>query len=139
MNRISKAIAITSAVVIGGLSIASSASAGEWRHHRHGGWGGDRGGDAVAAGIAGLAAGVIAGAIIASPGPSRVYEAPPRRYYVPDDDAYRVRYARPQYSGNIEPWTRDWYRYCENRFRTFDARSGTYVGYDGEAHFCVAN
>jgi hypothetical protein len=27
-------------------------------------------------------------------------------------------------------------RYCYDRYRSFDGRSGTYVGYDGMRHFC---
>ncbi|PWV97627.1 BA14K-like protein [Hoeflea marina] len=44
-----------------------------------------------------------------------------------------------QYSGSIEPWTPAWYRYCDNRYRSFNDRTGTYRGYDGRDHFCVAN
>lgn len=130
MNKVSKFIAVSCAAGIAAFSFAGTASADGWRHH-HGG-----GGDAVAAGIAGLAAGVIAGAVIASPPPPRRY------YYVPDDEPrvyYRSSYVRPVYRGSIEPWSRSWYRYCSDRYRSFDPRSGTYMGYDGEAHFCVAN
>ena len=127
MNRITKIIAVSTALAIGGLSMAGTASARDW-HHRH-----DRGGDAVAAGIAGLAAGVIAGAIIADPGPRVYYEAPPRYYY---RDRYPARYYVPD---GLQPWTHAWYRYCDERYRSFDPRSGTYMGYDGARHFCVAN
>lgn len=130
MNTVSKFIAVSCAAGIAAFSFAGTASADGWRHHH------DHG-DAVAAGIAGLAAGVIAGAIIASPPP------PPRRYYyVPDDQPrvyYRSTYVRPVYRGGLEPWSRSWYRYCSDRYRSFDPRSGTYVGYDGEEHFCIAN
>jgi hypothetical protein len=30
-------------------------------------------------------------------------------------------------------------RYCYDRYGSFDARTGTYAGYDGARHFCVAN
>lgn len=148
MNRISKAIVISTALVIGGLSVASTASADEWRHHGwHGRHGGFNGGDAAALGIAGLAAGVIAGAIIADPGPRRIYEAPrvydeppvyeERRVYYREEAP--VRYVRPAYAGSIQPWTRAWYNYCSDRYNSFNPRSGTYGGYDGQQHFCVAN
>jgi hypothetical protein len=130
MNRVSKIIAITTAAAIGGLSMVGSASARDWDHHRR------DNGDAVAAGIAGLAAGVIAGAILSDPGPRRVYEAPPRYYY---RDRQPVRYYHRDYDDGLQPWTPDWYRYCQDRYRSFDPRSGTFMGYDGQEHFCTAN
>ena len=42
--------------------------------------------------------------------------------------------AAPSY----EPWTRPWYDYCSQRYRSFNPDSGTFVGYDGREHFCVA-
>lgn len=36
-----------------------------------------------------------------------------------------------------EPWSPEWYDYCRARFRSFDPKSGTYLGYDGRRHFCV--
>ena len=137
MQKVTKFLAVSTAIVLGAFAVTGTASADEWRHHRH------DGGDAVAAGIAGLAAGVIAGAIIASP-PSH------HREYVEDDDYYdppppppRVYYRttyveRPSYGG-LRPWTRDWYNYCQDRYQSFDPRSGTFIGYDGRAHFCTTN
>jgi BA14K-like protein. len=87
-----------------------------YRHHRHHD-------DAVALGVLGLAAGaLIGGAIANSPG------------YVETRPAYR-----PQRVGSLEPWTQGWYDYCSQRYRSFDPRSGTFRGYDGRDHFCVAN
>jgi hypothetical protein len=40
--------------------------------------------------------------------------------------------------GKIEPWTAKWLNYCKQRFATFNARTGTYKGYDGKDHFCKA-
>ncbi len=40
--------------------------------------------------------------------------------------------------GPPEPWSQGWYHYCQATFRTFDPASGTYMGYDGRRHFCVA-
>lgn len=146
MNRVSKIIAVTTAAAIGGLSIAGSASARDWRHHH------DRGGNdaAIAAGIAGLAAGVIAGAIISDPGPRPVYEVgPPRyygreryeyrapRYYEGPRYDYRARYVEPAYGPEIQPWTGKWYSYCRARYRSFSEQTGTYTGYDGQQHFCA--
>ena len=33
----------------------------------------------------------------------------------------------------------EWYDYCSDRYRSFNARTGTFTGNDGEQHFCVAN
>ena len=41
-------------------------------------------------------------------------------------------------AGTIEPWTNEWYRYCAQRYRSFKPATGTYRGYDGLDHFCVA-
>lgn len=69
-------------------------------------------GAAVAAGIAGLAVGtIIAGAANSRP-----------TYYA--------------YSTAPQPWTPAWYAYCERKYRSFDPRSGTFLGYDGNRHYC---
>ncbi len=36
-----------------------------------------------------------------------------------------------------EPWTPAWYSYCRSKFRSFNAKSGTFLGFDGKRHFCV--
>ncbi len=79
------------------------------RHHRRSSRGG-----AVAAGVlGGLALGAMIGAATAAPPP------PPPGYY-----------ARP-YAAD-----RDWLAYCSSKYRSFDPRSGTYLGYDGLRHPC---
>lgn len=30
----------------------------------------------------------------------------------------------------------DWFRYCSSRYRSFDPRTGTFMGYDGRRHPC---
>lgn len=93
-----------------------------WYRHRHYG-----GSSWVGAGIAGLAAGALLGGIIAP----RAYAGPGyygTGYYAPP----RVVYAPRGY----EPWSAAWYSYCESRYRSFDPRSGTFMGYDGRRHFC---
>ncbi len=91
---------------------------GEWRdgrHYRrhHGRYYRDHNnGNAAAALGLGLALGAVAGGVIAS---NRA----------------------PAYSGgSVEPWTRDWYRYCDNKYRSFNPDTGYYRGYDGRDHFC---
>ncbi|MEY9780516.1 BA14K family protein [Sinorhizobium fredii] len=104
--------------------------------------------DAWAAGAVGLVTGtLIGGAIASQPRYSeRVYIDPEPEYYEPRP-VYQPRpvyRARPAYrqvvvdSYDLEPWTPAWYRYCSQRYRSFDPESGTFVGYDGRSHFCTA-
>lgn len=82
-----------------------------WRRHR------DR--DDVAAGIAGLAAGAIIGGILGSGGGrvgAPVVSAPP--------------------AGGYAPFSAGYVSYCSSKYRSFDARTGTFMGYDGRRHFC---
>lgn len=137
MNRFVKTAVLSAALAATTMAtLPAHADDWRWRHHH-------RGGDAAIAGIAGLAAGALIGGALASQPP------PPRDYYYDDygEPAYVVR-RRPivvrrapvvTYRGGIEPWTRNWYEYCSDRYRSFDARTGTFTGYDGEQHFCVAN
>lgn len=97
------------------------------QHNRH--YRNYRNNDAIALGVLGLAAGAVIGGAIANS---------PR--YVEPQPIYRHRPARViQYQGGLEPWTRGWYNYCQQRYRSFNARTGTFRGYDGRDHFCVAN
>lgn len=161
MNTVLKTAVLTAAVAATTLVPVLEASAGErwaeqrprYPHHRI-----DRTGDLVAAGVIGLAAGaIVAGALSNANRPEPAYVDPydrpsgyygdgysrPSGYYVEPERRYYARrpqvvYAEPVYAG-AEPWTPAWYEYCGRRYRSFDARSGTYVGYDGRQHFCVAN
>ncbi len=89
------------------------------QHHNHGGHGyhgyhggshGYHGGN-YGAGIAGFAAGAILGGALASQ---------PGYYYGPG-----YAYA----PGRSVAW-------CERHYRSYDPRSGTYLGYDGYRHRC---
>jgi BA14K-like protein len=33
-------------------------------------------------------------------------------------------------------WSPDWYDYCAQRYRSFNPRTGYFMGYDGQPHFC---
>lgn len=146
MNRILKSTVLGLAVAATTLAALPAAQAGDgWRrggyHHRYD----NRTGDLLAAGALGLAAGAIVGGIVAANnGPAyyapvyrepRPRPRPYRGYYVAEPN---VVYARPVHA-SVEPWSGGWYRYCENRYRSFDPRTGTYMGYDGVRHFCTAN
>ncbi|MEI2383725.1 BA14K family protein [Breoghania sp. JC706] len=88
-----------------------------WRHHRRDNWRHHRrhrnndAGAAILGGIIGLGAGLAIG------------NATAPRYYD---------------GGRYPAWSAQWYRYCENRYRSFNPRTGYYLGYDGEYHFCRA-
>jgi len=59
-----------------------------------------------------------------SPGSRRAYNGPATDYYdVAPADAY-------------PPSVEDSASFCASRYRSFDPRSGTYLGYDGRRHPC---
>ena len=91
----------------------------QYRHYGHRRYGYGRGyrrgpgvGAAVGAGVAGLAAGAILGGAIAN---SQAQAAPVVVQGGGDPEAVAA---------------------CARRFRSYDARSGTYLGNDGERHSC---
>ncbi|MHA7968520.1 BA14K family protein [Rhizobium sp. CAU 1783] len=135
MMNFAKYSLLAAALVAAPLGASTQAQAGDYyrRHHND---------DALAAGAIGLAAGLVTGAVIASQ-PRTVYVEPePEPMYVEPEPVYVDEYPpapRPVYrSVGVEPWTAEWYDYCAARYRSFNARNGTYVGYDGRAHFCTA-
>jgi hypothetical protein len=75
---------------------------------------------------AGFAAGAIIGGALARP----YYYGPGPYYYGP---AYYGYPAPGYYAG---PPAGDAVAYCMQRFRSYDPRSGTYLGYDGYRHPC---
>ena len=141
MNRIIKSAVLSVAVGAASLVPTLDASAGErWRehrpkyhssHNRH-----DQRGDMLAAGILGLAVGAIAAGAIANQGNAFPDNAS-SGYFPPAPDDYGDE--RYSYSAGLEPWSPEWDRYCSQRYRSFDAETGTFRGYDGQDHFCVAN
>jgi hypothetical protein len=102
---------------------------GGWGGHGWGGrgWGG-RGWGAGAGFAAGaLLGGALLGPRYYAPGP---YYYGPGPYYAPGPD-----YADPgPYSP--DPTGGDAVAYCLSRFKSYDPRSGTYLGYDGYRHPC---
>ncbi len=120
--RFTKPMAAALALTIAAGSLVGTAEA---RHRHH------NGGSIAAAGIFGLAAGALVGSALAQPQyryyePAPVYAPPPPVVYQPSP----VYYARPQ------PWTPQWYSYCGQRYGSFDERTGYFLGYDGNYHFC---
>ncbi len=135
MSKFAKITLLSAAVATVAVSVSTPALAGH-RHHRNDA--------AIIAGVVGLAAGVAAGSALAQPRyvePDPVYvERPP--VYVQPEPAYVDEYPpaprRTYVNYDLEPWSPQWYRYCSDRYRSFNPRSGTYVGYDGREHFCTA-
>ncbi len=73
-----------------------------------------------------------------------------RDRYIQDDQARRDYWAGQQHRGNryrenqtryVEPsyeaWSREWYRWCSNRYQSFKPSTGTYTTRNGEERFCV--
>jgi hypothetical protein len=42
----------------------------------------------------------------------------------------------PVYYSRPAPWTPEWYDYCGDRYQSFNARTGYFLGFDGNYHFC---
>ncbi|MBY3594691.1 BA14K family protein [Rhizobium bangladeshense] len=149
MKRLAKTLLLTATLAALTISAIGEASARD-RHWRRN--------DALVGGAVGLATGLIVGSAIANANNGPVYDEPryidppyepdyyeaapvyraPRRVYV-EEPRYveRPRYYAPA-RATVEPWTPQWERYCSYRYRSFDPRSGTYIGYDGRSHFCTA-
>ena len=71
--------------------------------------------------------GVLGGLVIANAMNKPAYARPrPQPYYAAPEPAYY----------GPQPWSGEWYEYCRSRYRSFDANSGYYVGYDGRSRFC---
>ncbi len=147
MKRFLKTGILSLAVAATTLGAISTADAGH--RHRH------KNNDAIAAGVIGLAAGAIVGGLLSESrrDNDRVYIDPPYRprqpgwsyhygssshwEYEPEVTVRPVYQQRPTYyRPAMEPWSREWFRYCSNRYRSFDGRTGTFMGYDGQRHFC---
>ena len=125
--RFTKTIATALAVTVGALTFASSAEARKrqeriWRPNYGGHGHFDRHRGNFAAGAFGFAAGALVGSAL-----SRPY------YYAPAPAAVYVAPA-PVYV--YQPWTPGWYTYCGGKYRSFNASTGYFLGYDGQYHFC---
>jgi hypothetical protein len=80
-------------------------------------------GPAIGAGVLGLATGAIIGGALAQP----------RTYYEPGYSTYY----EPGYTGTVAPaYGGGDVEYCMRRYRSYDPRSGTFLGYDGLRHPC---
>jgi hypothetical protein len=104
--------ALTASIVA--LSLPGAAEAGHRRHHHRN--------DAGVAAAIGLGVGVIVGSAFSQR---------------PNYDRYDDRYDRPvSYRHGPRPWTGEWHRYCGYKYRSFNHRTGYFLGFDGRYHFC---
>jgi len=124
-------IATASAMPIGNGLVAKNAiptdvESVRWR----GGWGGRGWGGRGWGWGWGVPAGIAAGAIIGG-----ALAAP---YYYGYDPYYPAYYGYPPYGPGpyAAPAPGEAVAYCMQRFRSYDPRSGTYLGYDGLRHPC---
>jgi hypothetical protein len=124
--RFTKPIATALALTIGAASLVGTAEARHRHHHNNGA------GLAVA-GIFGLAAGAMLGSALAQPRYYPYYQQAPVYVAPPPPVVYQPA---PVYYSAPDPWTPAWYQYCEQRYRSFDGRTGYYLGFDGDYHFC---
>jgi hypothetical protein len=120
----------SAAPVIDHLAIKNaSASTIDLVQWRGWGWGWGWGAPAVAGGVL---AGALLGSALAAPyyyGPGPYYPYYPRPYYAPAPAGYYAPGYGPAPGGNAVA-------YCTQRFRSYDPRSGTYLGTDGHRHPC---
>ncbi|UUP16324.1 BA14K family protein [Nitratireductor thuwali] len=156
MTTIFRNSVLAAAVAATALSAVPAQAGDGWHGHRHDRRihvQRDRSGDALVAGIAGLAVGAIVGGMLAQPArPQRTYIDPPYDPYA--RPAYRA-YEEPQYryrtydyypaaparrsvnvSARFEPWSREWFRACSAKYRSFNPSTGTFTTYGGEKRFC---
>ena len=114
----SRSTLAVSAALAAGLAVSAPAYAQHWHggHWHHGGWG--WGGAA----LGGFAAGALVGSALAAP-----------YYYGPGYYAAPVYEGPEVYDAGPGP---DAVAYCEQRYRSYDPASGTYLGYDGIRHPC---
>ncbi|MEM8878723.1 MAG: BA14K family protein, partial [Pseudomonadota bacterium] len=109
------------------------------RHHRHHHHKDDD--DEAVAAIAGAVIGLAIGAIIANE--SNRYDRRSNRYrsYATPPQPQR-RSAAPgpqvahQWTVAPEPFTDKWYDYCADKYRSFDAETGTFQPYEGPRKLC---
>jgi hypothetical protein len=88
--------------------------------------------DMIVGGIVGLTTGLFVGNVIVDePRYDRRMPPPPPRYYGHREPRYfddGPRFART--------WSPGWYRWCSQVHRSFNPRTGMFIGRDGRRHFC---
>jgi BA14K-like protein len=105
----------------------------QWRGG-HRGWGGGWGGRGWGGVGAGLAAGAIIGGAVAASQPRYGYDYSPGYY----NYGYAPGYTDYGYApgGYVESAPGGDVAYCQQRYRSYDPASGTFLGFDGYRHPC---
>jgi hypothetical protein len=110
--------AIAALALVSTTLVAVTPADAQWRgrYHRHGGWWGP--------GVGFAAGALIGGALAARPyyGPNYYYGPGPGPY------AYDVEPEVEVDGGSVA--------YCQQRYKSYDPASGTFLGYDGLRHPC---
>ena len=142
-----KSVALSAAIVAATLAAPTSASADTE--------------DVIAGAIVGIAGLVILDSIANDRHQHRSYDAPRYRqhsyqrpvtvyeettyydepeyteeYYAPPPRRREYRHSRQASYGAPRPWSKAWYRYCANKYRSFDPADGTYQPYQGGRRVC---
>lgn len=145
MNSLIKNTILSAAVAATTLAALPAEARDQWRDHRDRRVHGSAHNERFVAGLAGFAIGaIIVGAIAAQSDDEPVVSKNPYRHPRPRPDRDYGDLGELEGAladagqSSLEPWSRAWFRYCEDRYRTFDGQTGTYVGYDGREHFCNA-
>lgn len=112
----------------GGFRGGGAGVGGGYRGGRYSGGGNWQGGGYHRHRHGGFYPGFVAGAAIGSAFASPYYYGYPYYY---DDDYYDEGPAV-----QVVPGGGDSVAYCRQRFKSYDVRSGTYLGYDGQRHPC---
>jgi hypothetical protein len=115
---------LTGSLALKNADAATAIDTVQWRGRRGGFW---RGGRGVGLGL-GVGAGLLLGGALAAP----YYGYGPGYYGYGYDSGYDGGYV----AVDPGPVGGDAVGYCQQRFRSYDVRSGTYLGYDGLRHPC---
>ncbi len=147
MTRFLRNLALSTAVAATALAAVPAAQAQERVIDR-------RTSEMIGIGMFGIAAGAIVGSLLATSEPARPVHREPRprphqdRDFYPQPpahpsyDAYYEQYEGPRHNrrqASYEAWSPEWYRWCENRYRSFNGRTGTFTTFSGQQRFCVVN
>jgi BA14K-like protein len=68
--------------------------------------------------------------------------APPSGYvgtaplYAPGTAAAMPLYGPGFVTTALQPWSPEWFHYCQNRYHTFNSRTGYFIDSTGQPHFC---
>jgi hypothetical protein len=113
-------------------SVAANAGGKHWKHHHHNYNKGYNPGAAFATGaILGLTFGALSAPTYYYPPPVYYYPPPPPLPPAPRYPAYYSYSAGPDANAQHVSW-------CYSRYRSYNARYNTWVGFDGLVHQCVS-